>query len=396
MRMISKTFGEVFDLSLGRTPSRGDKTYWGGKNTWVSISDMSCGKYILNTKECITDKALEETGIPIVKKGTVIMSFKLSIGKVCIANKDLYTNEAIMAFTPKQGYDISPDYLYYYLQAYKWTGSNEVVLGFTLNKKTISSSIISYPSSIEEQQRIVGILDAEFEKIDALKANAEKNLQNAKDLFQSALKKELEPKDGWTTKTIQEIAELKGGKRVPKGYKLITDRTDHPYIRVADFDGNGGVDLSDIHYISDSVYEGIKRYTITTDDVFISIAGTIGKSGIIPIQLNGANLTENACKLVLKRNIDKRYVYYCTISSNFQEQITKLTMQAAQPKLALTRLATAIIPIPNKTEDQQTIADLLEQLNEKCIVLQDNYTQTIALCDDLKQALLRKAFSGEL
>lgn len=104
--------------------------------------------------------------------------------------------------------------------------------------------------SLAEQERIVEVLDREFERIDAMRANAEQNLQHAKDLFQATLRQELQPKDGWETKTIGEIAELKGGKRVPKGYKLEITPTGYPYIRVADFNDNGSVDLDDIHYIS--------------------------------------------------------------------------------------------------------------------------------------------------
>lgn len=393
--MITGSFDDYFELSLGRTPSRGVDSYWGGTNTWVSISDMSLGKYISTSKECITDKALFDTNIPVVKKGTVLMSFKLSIGKVCIADKDLYTNEAIMAFVPKPQYNILPEFLYYYLMFYKWNNSNEVVLGFTLNKKTISQSIISIPSSIEEQQRIVDILDKEFEKIDTLKANAEKGLQYAKDLFQSALKQELQPKEGWRTVSVDDIADIKGGKRVPKGYKLESTPTKFPYIRVTDFNDFGSVDTGDIHYISKEVYEGIKRYIITTEDVYISIAGTIGKSGIIPKELNGANLTENACRLVFKEELNNKYIYYCTINPDFTEQITKLTKQTTQPKLALTRLATATLSLPPIKEQNEIVA-MLVNIEKYCKTLEVNYEKTIALCDDMKQALLRKAFNGEL
>lgn len=249
--------------------------------------------------------------------------------------------------------------------------------------------------SISEQQRIVDILDTEFAKIDALKENAEKNLQNAKDLFQAVLRKELEPKEGWETVSIGDIAELKGGKRVPKGYKLEKTPTPYPYIRVADFNNNGSVDLDDIHYISEEVYNGIKRYIITTNDVYISIAGTIGKSGIIPKELNGANLTENACRLVFKEDINPKYVYYCTLNPDFKEQIAKLTMQAAQPKLALTRLATAVCNIPPR-KDQDKIVDIISTVQNNITILCNNYIETLTLCDDLKQALLRKAFNGEL
>ena len=117
-KMIIKPFGDIFDLSLGRTPSRSNPSYWNGTYPWVSIADMSRNKYISHTKEHITSDAIFDTNIPIVKKGTVIMSFKLSIGKVCITDIDLYTNEAIMAFSPKPHYQIFPEFLYYYLTFY--------------------------------------------------------------------------------------------------------------------------------------------------------------------------------------------------------------------------------------------------------------------------------------
>ena len=284
---------------------------------------------------------------------------------------------------------LNPKYFYY------WVRSADISSrGYARHYRYLREKIVSIPS-LAEQKRIVEILDREFERIDALKANAEQNLQHAKDLFQAALRQELQPKAGWETKTIGEIAELKGGKRVPKGYKLEINPTGYPYIRVADFNDIGTVDLDDIHYISKEVFEGIKRYIITTNDVYISIAGTIGKSGIIPEELNGANLTENACRLVFKEKAEKKYIYYCTIGCDFKEQIAKLTMQAAQPKLALTRLATAVISLPSLSE-QESIVARLDKLSEHCKSLEDNYKRTIALCDDMKQALLRKAFNGEL
>ena len=309
-----------------------------------------------------------------------------------IAEGKFWVNNHAHIVKAKEGY--LDDYLCYYIKA---LDLNPIVAGAIIPKLTQEKLIaleIPVPS-LPEQQRIVDILDQEFAKIDALKANAEKSIQAAKDMFQAALKKELEPKAGWKSRAIGDIADLKGGKRVPKGYKLETKPTGYPYIRVADFNEDGSVDMGDIHFISKVVYDGIKRYIITTDDVYISIAGTIGKSGIIPSELNGANLTENACRLVLKGNINNKYIYYCTTSNQFKEQIAKLTKQAAQPKLALTRLATATISIPSRTE-QDRIVKVLSELNERCKAIQSNYQKTLTLCDDLKQALLRKAFNGDL
>ena len=260
-----------------------------------------------------------------------------------------------------------------------------------LDTKALAEVQISYPDDLIEQQSIVDYLDAAFAKIDALKANAEKALGEAKALFQASLKEMLEPKEGWEEKKLGEIAEIKGGKRLPKGEKLLTEPTTHKYIRVADFNEYGTVDLDDIRYISDNVYEQIKRYIINKEDIYISIAGTIGKSGIIPEELDGANLTENACRLILSKEINQRFMYYSTISPEFIRQEIESTKISAQPKLALTRLAEILIAYPSITE-QQSIVAALDSLKSKVDSLQENYEKISKECDALKQAMLREIF----
>ena len=251
---------------------------------------------------------------------------------------------------------------------------------------------ISIPlAPLSEQQSIVDYLDSAFAKIDAMKANAEKALNEAKALFQASLKEMLEPKEGWKEKYVGDIAEIKGGKRLPKGEKLQSEPTNHKYIRVADFNDYGTVDLSDIQYISDKVFEQIKRYIITKDDIYISIAGTIGKSGIIPDELDGANLTENACRLILSNEIHQKFMYYITISPEFVRQEIESTKISAQPKLALTRLAGIIISYPSIIE-QQKIAETLDSLKSKVDRLQENYDKISQECDALKQSILRQVF----
>ena len=169
-------FEDVFDLQMGKTPSRDNPSYWDGTNTWVSISDMKDKKYISKSKEQISDIAVKDSGIKQVKKGTAIMSFKLSIGKTAIAEEDLFTNEAIMAFNVRDGYGITPDYIYYYLRGYKWDGANKAVMGATLNKKTIASNYFSYPS-LPEQERIVAELDCLSDIIEKQKQQLKKLLK---------------------------------------------------------------------------------------------------------------------------------------------------------------------------------------------------------------------------
>lgn len=146
--------GDDFILQMGKTPSRSNVDYWHGDISWVSIADIgSAKKFISNTKERISKKAINETGIKIVPQNTLIMSFKLSIGKTAITAKPIYTNEAIMAFIPKreQEYDIS--YLYHLFSNKDWSiGSNNAVMGTTLNKTTLSiTKIPKPPLSIQKE-----------------------------------------------------------------------------------------------------------------------------------------------------------------------------------------------------------------------------------------------------
>lgn len=151
---------QAFDLQMGKTPSRNIAEYWGGDHKWVSIADIgNAGKYISETKECITDEGVSGSGIKVVPKGTVIMSFKLSIGKTAITSEDMYTNEAIMAFIDKGIYPVDPNYLYHLCYGTDWTaGTNKAVMGLTLNKATLSEKMINLPS-VEEQKDIAEKLD---------------------------------------------------------------------------------------------------------------------------------------------------------------------------------------------------------------------------------------------
>ena len=131
---------EVFELQIGKTPSRNNISYWNGNNKWISIADLSnANKYIYETKECITEAAVSDIGIKLVPKETIVMSFKLSIGKVAITQEDMYTNEAIMAFIDKGIFDIDINYIYYLFLGMDWlVGTNKAVMGLTLNKSVLS------------------------------------------------------------------------------------------------------------------------------------------------------------------------------------------------------------------------------------------------------------------
>ena len=167
--------------------------------------------------------------------------------------------------------------------------------------------------------------------------------------------------ENWKWVRLGDLLSVRGGKRLPIGSNLTTTQTKHVYIRVTDMQRNT-VDMTDLHYITDDVYNRIRNYIITKNDLYIVIVGsTIGKVGSIPEQLDGMNLTENAARLT-PLLIDKDYLLRTLQTEFLQNQFIDKTHQVGQPKLALMRLKTAVVPLPPLAEQKRIVAKLEEIL----------------------------------
>ena len=200
--------------------------------------------------------------------------------------------------------------------------------------------------------------------------------------------------DSWKWTTIGEMFSVKGGKRLPKGYSYTSENTRLYYIRVTDFN-NLTIDTTDLHCISAETQRKISRYTISKDDVYISIAGSIGKVGVIPGFLDGANLTENAAKITDIHNYNNKLLAFFLTSQFAQSQITKLVTSSNQPKLALFRIKKILIPLIPLPEQERIVAkieELFTQLDAGLAELQ----QAKAQLKRYRQAVLKAAVEGEL
>ena len=203
--------------------------------------------------------------------------------------------------------------------------------------------------------------------------------------------------NGWVWCRLGDITSITGGKRVPVGYSLTNQNTGYKYIRVADMK-QYSVRNNDVHYISKEIYSLIRNYTISKDDLYITVAGTIGAVGEIPIEFDGANLTENANKIVFTQ-LNKKCLMYLLSSDYVQTQIKNCTTKVGQPKLAIIRIQNFLLPIP-PLKEQQRIVEKIEELIPHIEHYGKAQTELDALNknikEQLKKSVLQYAIEGKL
>ena len=200
--------------------------------------------------------------------------------------------------------------------------------------------------------------------------------------------------ENWCWITIGTIASVKGGKRVPKGKQLVEYKTEHPYIRVIDFD-NHSIATEQVKYVDEETFKLICNYTISIQDIYISIAGTIGKVGIIPEELDGSNLTENAAKITNIMCVKREYLLWLLESEIAQSQMRDSTISTTQPKLALFRIENIKFPLCPLIE-QCRIVSCIENLFAKLDAAKEKAQAVVDGFELRKSAILHKAFTGEL
>jgi type I restriction enzyme S subunit len=194
----------------------------------------------------------------------------------------------------------------------------------------------------------------------------------------------------WKECKIGDVATVHGGKRLPKGKMLISLPTNHPYIRITDFNGHK-ILLDGIQYVDDEIQKSIARYTVDAGDLVISIVGTLGLCAIIPKELDKANLTENCAKIHIKEDdVEKLFLYYQLISTETQDTIVGFDVGSTQPKLPLYNVQNIKLLLPPLPE-QRAIAGVLSSLDDKIDLL---HRQNKTL-EGMAEALWRKMFVEE-
>ena len=186
---------------------------------------------------------------------------------------------------------------------------------------------------------------------------------------------------------LAEVASIRGGKRLPAGKDFTTTETPHPYIRARDI-GGGKVEIHDAVFLDEGTAHTLRRYTVNKGDVCLTIVGAnVGKMGVVPPHLDGANLTENAVKIVSNGKADQTFLKYALLGDDAMGQMKVLAGGAAQPKLGIYKIETIEFPFP-PLPVQRRIAGILSAYDE----WMENSQRRIRLLEAMARALYREWF----
>jgi len=373
-----KKLGEVCEVMNGGTPKTGIPENWDGSHLWITPAEM--GKrltpYVSDTERKLTDLGLRDSSAGMLPPKSVILSSRAPIGHLVINTDPMATNQGCKGLIPRS--QLHYKYLYYYLLCIVDL-LNLLGTGATFKELSggkLKEVTIPVPP-LPEQQRIVAILDKAFNGIAKAKANAEKNLKNARQLFESHLNSVFSQQgEEWVVKTLDEISLNLDSKRIPI---TKSDRVsgEYPYY------GASGI----VDYVADYIFED--------DTLLVSEDGAnlLARSTPIAFSVSGKYWVNNHAHILKFENMaTQQFVEFYLESIKLDDYITG----AAQPKLNQKALNSIPIAIPKQVEDQAKIVDSIEQLSNETKLLESIYQKKIEALDALKKSILHQAFSGKL
>ena len=361
---------DIFELQMGKTPSRNNSEYWNKKDyKWISIADLTkTGKYISDTKEFLSQKAVEESGIKVIPANTVVMSFKLSIGKIAITMENMYSNEAIMAFNDKHVMEILPEYIFYLFKYKNWDiGSNKAVMGKTLNKATLSEIEVEI-CPIEKQKEIVNILNKVMLVLDSRKLE----LQHLDELVNARFV-EMFGNPDTNAKNWKEYA-LSEKLNVVGGYAFKSDQFDEngeiPVLRIGNINAGYFRPVNMVYWKED---KNLERYVVCPGDLVMSLTGTVGKDDygnvcILSDDYEKYYLNQRNAKLEIKEGINKQYLSQLLKFEYIKKKLTGISRGVRQANISNKDILNLVVPVP-PIELQEQFAAFIEQTNKSKVII---------------------------
>ena len=417
---VTDTLVNIFEVISGATPATEIKEYWDGDIVWITPNDLS--KISLNhidkSERMISAKGLKSCSANLIPSNSLVMSSRAPIGYLAISTTDYATNQGCKSLIVRDSTKHSADFHYFNLifnmKKIKDLGTGTIFM--EVSKKAISGVEIDFPSSLTEQQKIATILStidhciAQTQQLIAKYKNIKQglmldllsygidqkgNIRNPQTHMFEVKKGLMVPKE-WDVKRIDEIAHVTGGKRLPAGHEYSSVNTGFRYLRVTDF-YNKKVDYISLENIEERTFKALERYEIFPNDLFISIAGSIGYVGVNKSNIvDRIILTENALRIHVSEEVLPDYLSMQINSEVVQKQIwSEIGTGGGVPKLAKYRVESLLVPFPRTDEhynEQQKILSILEQQDK---IIESERTNLSKL-QKLKQGLMQDLLTGKV
>lgn len=396
--------GDICNIAIGGTPSRSIPDYWDSTGTvgspWVSIRDLN-KPWIYETSEWITDAGIKNSNVKLVRKGTVIMSFKLSVGRVAFAGRDLYTNEAIAAFLPKRNNVYSDQFLYQGLQHWNLLENiDQAVKGVTLNKEKINQIEAVLPP-LPEQQKIAAILSSVDDVIEKTRAQIDKLKDLKTGMMQELLTKGIghtEFKDSpvgripasWDVRYISDLCS-NIVDCVNKTAPVVDHVTPYRMIRTTNV-RNGRIVMDGMRYVSQKTFQSwSRRLALKAGDLIFTREAPVGECGLVR-DAKGLFLGQRTMVYrAASEKLDSGFLLWSMLSEYCQNQIEDLSGGSTTPHLRVPDCGKILLKVPPLAEQRgissaiQSVATLLEERETK-----------VAHLTGLKKALMQDLLTGKV
>ena len=347
MKWPVKKLSEICEINIGRTPSRSNANYWkNGEYAWLSISDMTRAVDIVETKEKISNLAISECNCKLVPINTVLLSFKLSIGKVGINKIPLYTNEAIAALPIKQTKILSNRFLFHALKNTNFTeGVDRAAKGLTLNKEKLKEVKIPFPP-LAEQQRIAAVLDT-ADRIHKQRESAIAKLdQLAQSVFVDMFGNLVSNSNSWPVVKLNDACLIKA--QYGAGLSAVEFNSSLPrYVRITDINEDGSLNEKVVSP-SGSKSDWADYFLNDGDILFARSGATVGKAYLHSNQIQQCIYAGYLIRFIPnKKLMTSEFLYALTKSSFYKNWVKAKQNAVAQPNINANQYGNELVfPLP--------------------------------------------------
>ncbi len=388
-----KKLGEVCDTGAGGTPLKSHKEYYeNGDIPWLRSGEV-CKKYISESELYISKEGLENSSAKLFPPNTVLVAmYGATAGQVGILKFESTTNQAVCGILPNE--KMVPEFLYYFFTYGKEGLVKQAVGGAqpNISQQKIKNTTIPFLSMFE-QKRIVGILDEVFADIEKAKENAEKNLENAKELFESYLQGVFENKgDNWEEKKLGEVCEKTSNIKW-QDFK----KQEFKYVDLSAVSRDSLNIKSSVFVNFKNAPSRAKKIIKTGDIIFATTRPTLKRIAKVYGEFNNQICSTGFTVLRnLKDKILSEIIYYFLQTNIFMDSMEKLQRGASYPAVSDTDVKNQILSFPKSLEKQKQIVKKLDELSGRVEEYEAILRSKIADLEELKKSVLEKAFEGEL